>query len=97
MDARELKGLQIAATMPVRKSAEGWVVPSQSHVGNYRVSAVNPSLDRFDLGLGCTCPDFELRGQPCKHVFAVEYTLRRLSTPEGDVVTEEVKVTYTQD
>lgn len=98
MDARELKGLQIAATMPVRKSAEGWIVPSQSHRGTYRVAATNPGLDKFDLGLGCTCPDFELRGKPCKHVIAVEYTLRRISTTEdGAVVTEEVKVTYTQD
>lgn len=97
MDARELRGLQIAATTPVRKSAEGWLVPSQSHAATYTVSATNPRLDKFDLGLGCTCPDFELRGQACKHVFAVEYTLRRLSSPDGDVVTESVKVTYTQD
>jgi transposase len=96
MDTRELKGMQIAATMPVRKSAEGWIVPSQSHRGDYRVAPRNPVLG--DLGLVCECPDFELRGKPCKHVIAVELTIRRFSvTEDGDVLTEEVKVTYTQD
>jgi len=41
-------------------------------------------------------PDFDLRGLPCKHVFAVEIVTKR-ETPEGDVLTETVRVTYSQD
>jgi transposase len=100
MDARELRGMQIAATMPLRKSAEGWIVPSQSNRGNYRVWTANPRVAALDPseGLACTCPDFELRGLACKHVIAVEYTMRRLTvTEDGEIVAEEVKVTYSQD
>ena len=107
MDARTAKGMEIAATMPLRRDAKGWIVPSQSGPGSYRV-APNPTfglyrnVEGFRLpavgGLGCTCPDYELRGQPCKHVIAVEFTIRRETVDvDGSVVTEEVKVTYTQD
>jgi transposase len=37
----------------------------------------------------CTCPDYAERGQPCKHVFAVEYALKRESAPDGTVTTTE--------
>ncbi len=79
MDAREFKGMQIAATMPVRRSTHGWLVPSQAGHGDYTVSPVIKAL--VDCGAAheftCTCPDYELRGLPCKHVFAVEMTVRR--------------------
>lgn len=109
MDARELKGMQIAATMPVKRDAAGWIVPSQSGPGTYRVAPNSRyghtrKLDGEFLtlppvgGLGCSCPDYETRGQPCKHVIAVEFTLKRETvTLDGSVVTEEVKVTYTQN
>jgi hypothetical protein len=46
----------------------------------------------------CTCPDFELRQQACKHVIAVTYVVRRQSVDlDGAIVTEEMKVTYTQN
>lgn len=96
MDARELKALQIAATLPIKRKQHAWVVPSQTGHGEYRVA--HPTLGHLEgalLGLTCTCPDFELRQLPCKHIIAVEYTVKR-ETPEGDVVTETVKVTYSQ-
>ncbi|MGA3354564.1 MAG: SWIM zinc finger family protein [Acidimicrobiales bacterium] len=108
MDARELKGMQIAATMPVRRDAKGWIVPSQSGPGTYRVSPHPTTTYKVAQGIvpppsgvqpwACTCPDFELRGLPCKHVIAIEYVVRRQSIDlDGSIVTEEVKVTYTQD
>src|ERR1700728_4163706 len=100
MDAREIKALQIAATMPVRRSTYGWIVPSQTGRGSYKVANTNPALRELTGAistLACTCPDFELRQLPCKHVLAVEYTIKRESGPDGDVITEQVKVTYTQD
>src|SRR5579862_1136800 len=96
MDARELKALQIAATTPIKRTQHAWVVPSQTGHGSYKVA--HPTLGHLDgalHGLTCTCPDFEERQMPCKHIIAVEYTVKR-ETPEGDVVTETVKVTYSQ-
>lgn len=93
MDTREFKGLQIAASSKLRYSKTGgWVVPSQTGVGSY---TVRPNVPE-DLGLRCSCPDFELRGLACKHIFAVEI-VRKRETPDGDVLTETVRVTYTQD
>jgi transposase len=98
--------MQIAATMPLRRDAKGWIVPSQSGIGTYRVAPAHSTHVKLVegvlhsnpiKGLGCTCPDYELRGQPCKHVFAVEFTIHRETQVDGGVVTEEVKVTYTQD
>jgi transposase len=100
MDARQQKGLEIAATLPLKKQADGtWSVPSQSLNGRYQVTMA-------DDGPHCTCPDFELRGQRCKHGYAVEYVIKRETitetTPQGDVkttVTETVaaRVTYAQN
>jgi transposase len=49
----------------------------------------------------CSCPDHETRQVRCKHLFAVEYTLRReiRGTAKDAVVTqtETVKITYTQN
>jgi transposase len=108
MDARALKGMQIAATMPLRRDASGWIVPSQTGVGTYRVVPAPTTTFKVARGLvpsppgiqpwGCNCPDYELRNQPCKHVIAVELTIRRESVDvDGAIVTEELKVTYTQD
>lgn len=45
----------------------------------------------------CTCPDFELTGQPCKHAYAVEFFLTRETAPDGTVTeTRSVRVTYPQ-
>jgi len=93
MDAREQRGMEIAATQRLRRSKAGWVVPSQSDATiSYMVASDVPGFK----GLSCDCPDFDLRGLPCKHIFAVEYVMRR-EAPDGTVVTEAVRVTYTQD
>src|SRR5512137_8896 len=41
-----------------------WIVPSQTGNGTYTVNV-------FQRHWKCTCPDFELRGIPCKHINAV--------------------------
>src|SRR5436309_1729493 len=95
MDARQQRGLMIAATARIRRAKVGpvYTVPSQSMQGEYTV----------DMGRRrCSCPDFELRKLPCKHLFAVEYVMQRetVTTPEGETqVTEThaVRLTYAQD
>ncbi len=95
LDARQQRGLVIAATKKITKRDRGtWIVPSQSDNGRYAVTISKE-------GKFCTCPDFELRQQPCKHVYAVQYVLFRETTVTGDTTTVKetaaVRVTYAQD
>lgn len=69
MELREVKGLELAARYRITHSGGQWYVPSQTGSGQYRVNPFAPS---------CTCDDFALIGpRPCKHVFAVKYTIER--------------------
>jgi SWIM zinc finger len=51
----------------------------------------------------CTCPDYELRGLKCKHIYAVEYTVKSETVHENQMntvtttVTKTLRVTYKQD
>ena len=101
MDAREQRGLEIAARSKVVRRGLGWSVPSQSGAGKYTVTG----LPRAIAGGSprCSCPDFELRGQPCKHIYAVRIVIQReFDYGSGTVtdtvsVTKTVKRTYSQD
>jgi transposase len=98
---REQRGLVIAATSKLQKASEDrWFVPSQSQRtdgrhGNYYLVKPDPAKPE------CTCPDFQHRQDRCKHIFAVEYTIQREETADGEtVVTETLRVsrkTYSQD
>jgi transposase len=96
MDARQQKGLEIAATLAIQpKGDAAWIVPSQTLTGRYTVTRT------FD-GLECSCPDFELRHATCKHGYAVEFYLKRETTisPNGETTVTETRaarVTYSQD
>jgi len=91
MNPRQQKGLEIATGDRIRESAKGFIVPSQSGQGTYLVTLTEAAAT-------CTCPDFELRHQRCKHIYAVEYTLTRQEQPDGaTVVTQTTRVTYRQD
>jgi transposase len=92
MDAREQKGLVLAKGAR-HIAGSTWTVPSQSNeTGAYLVDAEKVT---------CTCPDFELRRQRCKHLFAVEFSRTVETASDGTtVVTEKVTVTkktYVQD
>jgi hypothetical protein len=91
--------MQIAATTVLRRIKRGWIVPSQTRPKvAYEVTSDHPQIASLDVlgGLTCTCPDFETRGQACKHIIAVELTVKRETAPDGSV-TETVKVTYSQE
>ncbi len=91
MDAREEKGLVIAATSKIEQNKLGWKVPSQSGNGSYVVN-----LDHGEPF--CTCPDFETRHLPCKHIHAVEFVIKRETKPDGtETLTKSMKVTCTQE
>jgi len=91
MDARQERGLQIANNFKIVKNRIGWKVPSQSGVGSYIVNLDNGTPF-------CTCPDFEKRQQPCKHIHAVEFIQQRETDPNGVTIeTRTMRITYNQD
>ncbi|HSE16295.1 MAG TPA: transposase [Pyrinomonadaceae bacterium] len=94
MDSREQKALEIAAKAKLTRKGNTWIVPSQAGPKKYTVDP-DPESPH------CTCPDFEFRQARCKHIFAVEYTIKREQSSDGQtIVTESVRVTqktYTQD
>lgn len=99
MELREQKGLEIAENAKLQRQGDRWFVPSQSkggtnHGGKY---IVTPHISDPD----CNCPDHELRGVKCKHIYAVEFTIQREYTTDGknQTVTETVSVkkTYSQE
>jgi transposase len=70
VDLRELKALELAARTQITFDGAAWLVPSQTTPGNrYRVTiGTNPS---------CSCDDFQLRQQPCKHLIAARLVCAR--------------------
>jgi len=90
MDAREERGLVIAATNKIVQTPVGWKVPSQSGNGTYIVN-----LDHDHPF--CTCPDFE-KGNICKHIHAVEFVVKRETKPDGTTVeTKSMNILCTQE
>jgi hypothetical protein len=94
LSERETKAREIATHSKLTFQGGLWLVPSQSGSKEY---TVNPNPE----SPSCSCPDFEYRQQRCKHIFAVEITLKREYTNDGQTqtVTETVTVkkTYAQD
>ncbi|MEO2088512.1 MAG: transposase [Gemmataceae bacterium] len=93
MCPREDRGKVIAETCTVKKAGKLWHVPSQSGRGTYTVN-----LER----VYCSCPDFIERGEPCKHIFAVRFTVTKTEThADGSetvtTVSVEQRTTYKQD
>ena len=72
---------------------DGWQVLSQTGNGHYFV--------KLDHRPSCTCPDFELRGHKCKHIYAVECLIVwETITDSGQTTitqTQTLRVTYKQN
>ena len=75
---REERGRQIAKLGGIRQLGARYVVPSSANanVPTYLVDVVEQT---------CTCPDYELRRQPCKHYEACMFWL----AADGGAVNEE--------
>ena len=86
----------MAARANIKWTGSHWLVPSQSHKGSYRVDAEATE---------CTCDNFELTGQPCKHIHAVRFVKERnrfqpipeLPADVDGTVIRPKKPTYKQD
>src|SRR5690349_21767650 len=94
MDARKQKAVEIAAKSRLTCQGGLWLVPSQS--GGPTEYTVDPDPQ----APSCSCPDFEARQLRCKHIYAVEITLKREIVNDGQTqtITETVTVKkkYTQ-
>ncbi len=94
MDARKQKAVEIATKSKLTCQGGMWLVPSQSGPTEYTVDP-DPQTP------SCSCPDFEARQLRCKHIYAVEITLKREIVNDGptQTVTETVTVkkSYTQE
>ncbi len=90
METRQERGLVISKAATIVKTPVGWKVPSTTGKGSY---IVNLGKEPF-----CSCPDFEERQQPCKHIYAVEFIHQRITKADGTTVeTKTVRVTYGQN
>lgn len=88
-NSRKSRGFQIAQTKTIQEGIDGWVVPSQSSNKKYFV--------RKDAEMTCNCPDCRSRGVRCKHAYAVEYYLQKITrNKDGSVQIEHKRLTYPQ-
>ena len=89
MDEREQRGVELVERGGICEVDGRWIVPSQRGDGRYSVSLAEQQ---------CSCPDHQTRRVKCKHIFAVEYAIRRETHDDGtETVVEAVRVTYTQN
>jgi transposase len=70
MTSRELKALEIAARMRLTYASGAWLVPSQAGNGTYRVAIGTD-------GSTCTCEDWMIRQEECKHILAARLVAER--------------------
>ncbi len=90
---RAERGKELLKTFKVVKTPLGWRVPSQSHGGHYYIVKINKNHEPR-----CSCPDCQIRKKKCKHIFAVEFYIKREITKEGKLKeTKGIKVTYSQN
>src|ERR1700677_1154364 len=88
MDAREQRGLVIAALCKLSRNSDGlWLVPSQS--GAEKIYRVNVEKKT------CTCPDHQESGFTCKHFYAASFVHKREVLPDGTMI-ETKTVTLTE-
>jgi transposase len=97
MNAREERGLIIAATCKLNRNSDGtWRVPSQSPKGQTAYYTVNLESKK------CNCLDCTEGGFTCKHYFAASIVRTREVLPDGTMIETKTltlteKKTYKQD
>ena len=87
---RQQRGKVIAERARIVKTKAGFFkVPSQSTNAFYHVLPVNNEVV-------CTCPDYETREQPCKHIYAAKFFIGE-TDDEPQVEAETYRVSYGRD
>jgi hypothetical protein len=88
MEARAVRGLEIASNQEITREGNFWIVPSQSSSKRYTVNLFLQT---------CTCLDFEENKRKCKHIYAAEYALERESGMQLPDPPKADKPKYKQD
>lgn len=88
MEARQAKGLEIAANSEITREGNIYLVPSQTSSKKYYVNLFIQT---------CTCADYDKNGLKCKHLYAVENMLLRESGATLPTPEKTVKPTYKQE
>jgi len=90
--SREERGLDIVIRFKIVQTPRGWRVPSSVNYGQSYLVTFNGHEPK------CTCPDCEFKKQKCKHIYAVEFYIKKQIDEEGKVTTTKgVKVSYSQE
>ena len=87
---RQIRGLEIAKHYTIKEENGLWFVPSASGKSQrYKVDLKKKK---------CTCPDYEIRRQKCKHIFAVEFSFEQnfLGELSREEITELAKPVTTR-
>jgi len=88
---REERGKLIFENGKIRQQDNFWVVGSQSSFKAYKVSLEGHEPQ-------CNCLDCKNRKTKCKHIFAVEFYIKKQIDEKGRLTeTKGVKVTYSQN
>jgi len=89
--SREERGKLLVKSTRIKEIPQGWRVTSQSNKSrDYIVRLVKDQPK-------CSCPDCYMRKKKCKHIWAVEFYIKRKIDNEGKVTeTKGVKITYAQ-
>src|SRR5947209_3512696 len=92
IDGRKQRGMEIAALSRIERSKGVYLVPSQ-----YAPTQKKYRVNLHPESASCTCEDYAARGCRCKHIYAVEYFIRREQNGDGSTtVTESVLITKTR-
>lgn len=83
MNTRAQKGRALAERLKIERLGALWIVPSSSGNSPYTVNV--DSVPPY-----CSCPDYDLRGVKCKHIYAVEYLIQQETARETCVERETV-------
>lgn len=90
LDRRE-RGRLLYKSTRIFKIKDGWRVTSQSNPCRQYIVRFNGHEPK------CECPDCTMRKKKCKHIWAVEFYIKRQIDEEGKITqTKGVKITYAQ-
>lgn len=89
---REDRAKELLKVYDIVETQKGWKVPSQTEENK-------SYLVEFDgHEPHCNCPDCQMRNNKCKHIFAVEFYLRKAINEKGELTdVKGVRVTYAQN
>jgi transposase-like protein len=91
---RELRGLKILSEPDTLRqiNKNEWEVKSQSGNGYYQVSRkfVKGRDAQHLHDWSCTCPDHTTRNVLCKHIYAVQFSLKLKVEVEADIKSQEI-------